>query len=409
MRILYIGHSHWNSGSVPFLGAHIAGARDSHLPQALAEAGLDVTVTTQPWGGSENGFPWGVHQVRLDRCVPGDYDALVVADHGGWLSVHGDWQQSESYLDSLCGPGTHHAWGKEVKKTAQPTKGWAFRDAVYAHPRLVCLVDGDPHHSAYRHWREYLSHAAAIGCTTAPMAALYRRELGKPVFLSTYGFSKVPTDLADPYPPGHKPIAFFCGRMVSNFFPVLRDLAQDQRFEVWLAALFMPNESPESVNGFGLPPGGKERLLPGVHFASDVAPWTIPGVGYAGDGPVGRPEIWPFLLHADVGINLVTPVYRGSGLESWRGWDANIAVLYCKLYDYLSAGLPVVTEPGAPNVGDVIALGAGRVVERERFADTIAAEVAKPRDRALIRNTAQIYGGWDVQARELARVLGVLP
>ena len=65
----------------------------------------------------------------------------------------------------------------------------------------------------------------------------------------------------------------------------------------------------------------------------------------------------------------------------------------------------MISEQGNPNVGDILSLGAGQVVPRAGFAEAIAQEIEKPRDKEAIRQAAQAVGSWQEQAARLVRVL----
>jgi hypothetical protein len=112
-------------------------------------------------------------------------------------------------------------------------------------------------------------------------------------------------------------------------------------------------------------------------------------------GPVSYQDSWPFLQHAQVG----TVVSAGSFMHNNES---------TKIYHYLRAGLPTVSEGGFPNDHVVTESGLGWVVtngDMETMADRIAEAAATDWDReAAVQYVLQNHT-WDRRAQIYDRVL----
>jgi hypothetical protein len=355
MNLLFLGQPYENAGALPYQTAYLSECRDVHLPAETAKKGHSCWITTEGKGARHAYLPTGVQQIPLDRLPAlSRFDALILLDLSGGLQLE------------------RHP---------------ILKEQALAHPHLIPILDG-----AYASQVPYCSTAWAIGATTAPLAAHFQTLYPNAIpFLSTYGFEDHTADPIpdDPYPPGHKPVLLFVGRMTPFHFRPLVRLSLDPRFEVWIAALFqngsVPGHTPEC--GDALSDSEREAYFPNTHFISDLIPWQGGGGKH---GPVLRSALPPFFFHAAMGLNFS---------------DAARIELYAKLYDYLAYGLPTVTECHAPNASDVLALQAGQVFSFDEWQGAIWSEFGTLRDRDAIRRSAQLLGGWPVIAQRLQAVL----
>jgi len=115
------------------------------------------------------------------------------------------------------------------------------------------------------------------------------------------------------------------------------------------------------------------------------------------NGPVRYLDVCAMAQHANVGINL-TPdaVYPYGGVS-------------CKVYDYLAAGLRVVTEPNAATDGDLVAVRGGTVVDwhnPEAVHVAILSDLSRTYYRSELRQRALARFSFADQARLLASHMG---
>ena len=134
----------------------------------------------------------------------------------------------------------------------------------------------------------------------------------------------------DPFPPGADARVLFAGNVYT------RD-RQGEANDVLLAKL---NKIGELLRGRGC-----RLYMIGVGDASGLDPEFVTYLGF-----VSHEEAWNFFGHADVGI----VVSAGSFMHNNES---------TKIYHYLRAGLPVVSESGFPNDDVVRRAGLGFVVD----------------------------------------------
>jgi hypothetical protein len=323
MKLLFVGQSYWNTGVLPYQSAYISEIRDVHLPAQMQKLGHTCSIATFGPDARSAKLWSGVQQLPLTTVQSlADFDAVILLDHSAALQM--------THFPGL----THQAW---------------------AHPRLIVISDDD-----YPAFLPYYDRAFAIGSTTALLAAKMKRRFPQARhFLSTYGFEDygaLPLP-PDPYPLLHKPILLFVGRMTERAGTKLEEIAQigSQDWEVWIASLFLEGWLTGHQNecGNALSDAERSRFFPHLHFCSDVIPWVEGG----GHGPIYRKDLYRFLYHARIGLNFVHAIGP---------------FLYCKIYDYLAAGLPVLTEYGAPNSGDILQLHAGQIIDPSTWRDSIS-------------------------------------
>ena len=113
-------------------------------------------------------------------------------------------------------------------------------------------------------------------------------------------------------------------------------------------------------------------------------------------GAVDYERSWAYLLHADVGVVLSAGAFMHNNEST-------------KIYHYLRAGLPVVSESGFPNDHVVEESGLGFVVESGRL-DLFAAAIAEALGREWDREAAVRYvldrHGWDRRCEIYRDLLG---
>jgi hypothetical protein len=141
----------------------------------------------------------------------------------------------------------------------------------------------------------------------------------------------VPPPKKDPYPQGDKKRCIFAGNLFSRkYAPEANTVLTDKL-----------NRLGECLSGGGV---GLYVLGPG-----DVGRLDRRHVTYLGVQPYK--ETWDYLHFADVGVEIVKAGKFMHNNES------------SKMYHYLRAGLPVVSEGGLPNVDMIRETGLGFVVE----------------------------------------------
>jgi glycosyltransferase involved in cell wall biosynthesis len=112
-------------------------------------------------------------------------------------------------------------------------------------------------------------------------------------------------------------------------------------------------------------------------------------------GSVPYDRSWRYLLHADVGIVVSAGTFMHNNEST-------------KLYHYLRAGLPVVSESGFPNDHVVHDSGLGRLVENgdlERMARTIVEVAAAEWDRERAIEYVLRHHTWDRRCEVYDRIL----
>jgi hypothetical protein len=360
MKLLIIGQCFEDYGTLPYQSAHKSEERDVHLSAELGRLGWSVDLLT---GVGDHLLSTGVQQVNWNNVAPERYDWILVSHYRGFWNL----LQHREILNR-----------------------------VLIHQGLACNLDG-----FFREVNPLLPSFRLIGATTAPLAADYQRRFPAARTLVTpYGFPVFDLSLPNPYPT-NLPVVIYVGRFIGGVLNTINRLAQDGagRWEVWIAGLFTGQMWADCGDGPTINDDARKRLFdPAVRFISDLRPWRYPNVSWqaghltckyeagqivGGHGPVNRCEIDPFLVHASVGINVVDHVDH---------------TLSCKLFDYLGAGLPTISEEGPPNAGDVLSLFAGQICHRTQWAGAICRELDRPRDRSIIREAAQLCCGWPVIA-----------
>ncbi|MBU1213452.1 MAG: hypothetical protein KJ587_19620 [Alphaproteobacteria bacterium] len=361
MKLLIIGQCFEDYGCLPYQAAHKSEERDVHLSAELVKLGWSVDLLT---GKGDQRLSTGVQQVNWGDVDPDDYHWILVTHYRGF------WNLNEH-------PET--------------------KEKVFEHQRVAANLDG-----FYRDSNQAMGNVRIVGATTAPLAAEYSKMFSHlSTIVTPYGFPEFDPLLPNPYPT-RAPVVLYVGCFITGALHAINEIAREGlgRWEVWIAGLFTGAYWAAHGDGPTLNDKARAELFhENVHFISDLKPWRYPNVSWkaghlqadyeagqivGGHGPVNRSEIDPFVLHADVAVSFV------EHLDS---------TLSCKLFDYLGAGVPTLSEEGPPNAGDILSLSAGRVGPRSMMPAFICNELAVPRDRAKIRTAAQALGGWPVIAQ----------
>lgn len=266
-------------------------------------------------------------------------------------------------------------------------------DDLRAHGNVVAFVCA-PHDivgaTRYAHTVGLHSRQAVEAC--AAFRTPDGQPLGNPVFVR-WGVTEMPADLPDPWAgrPHGLPRVVFAGAVYPSYLPTLRALAAE--VELWLAGVLIQGSQDTVVGGFTRPERN-ELLGPDVHWLSDVF-GPAPGTDGAPHGPVAYgPNLFSALLHADAGLSLCLSYGRTS--------------IACKVYDYLGAGLPVVSEGGDPTDWDLTGTGAGWLVQPgniDVMASAVRSCMGAPLDRKVLRERALRLGTWPASARLLVAYL----
>ena len=185
----------------------------------------------------------------------------------------------------------------------------------------------------------------------------------------------IPSLAEDPFPSGDEPRILFAGNVYTHDY-------QAEANDVLVSKL---NQLGEMLRDRGC-----RLYMIGVGDVSRLNPDYVTYLGF-----VPHNEVWEFFGHAQVGI----VVSAGSFMHNNES---------TKIYHYLRAGLPVVSESGFPNDDVVRDSGLGFVVESgdmhnmaERIAE--AAHATWDRERAM-RYTIE-HHTWDVRAGVYDRLL----
>ncbi|MFQ5653941.1 MAG: glycosyltransferase [Planctomycetota bacterium] len=173
----------------------------------------------------------------------------------------------------------------------------------------------------------------------------------------------IPPPIKDPYPPGRR-VALFCGSLTTpHMVNLLNQIAERLHRSREGVAVHLLGRN--LIHRPGSSELGLEKDL--IH--------THP--------PTSETEAWQYLLHADVGLALA---HSNEARESEQA----------KIYYYLRAGLPVVTESTIPTRHLVEESGHGRIVppnNPEAFAEGVLSALSiPPRQPTVMRQMADLHG-----------------
>lgn len=352
MRAFVIGQCFGYAAS-GYASAHGVEARDLGIARGLAKRGWQIDLAATTTGPTDDGL---INRIGWNDLDLNKYQAIVLIEITSW-------------------------------RYAQRYPGVAVQ--IADHGNVAAILD-----SVYE---DDVSFLRIAGQTSPQLVARHRKSYPQhDVFLCPWAVSDIPEGLPSPWAtPTVRAITMTLVR--PRYLVALNKLAEDRRFETWVGGLFL-------AGGRGW--GGlttEERASmchPRLHFMSDLVPYvsdlrpagepispTHYSHGEPGHGPVRYGDHFPFMIHADVGLNWVEG-------QSW-------AAISCKLGDYLGAGLPCVSEAGVPNNGDIVTLNCGEIVpqgDTEVMREAILRQVAIGHDRAAIRQAARAMGTWEDHA-----------
>ena len=189
----------------------------------------------------------------------------------------------------------------------------------------------------------------------------------------------------------NKPIVFFSGHVyLKETISTLNLLAEEKDFELW--AVIQPSiniTGADYVRGFT----DEERhqmLSPNIHLVSDVIGSKF------GHGPAEHGTFTGFLQYADVGLCL------GQGTGSGK------TSTFCKVYEYLGNGLPIVIDSRVPDVGNVMKIDGGTTYDYKNYdtlLNAIKNEIACKRDKQRLRADSLRLWGWEAQAKRFVEIV----
>lgn len=307
-----------------------------------------------------------VRPLGIARALASVGCGVDLLDQHGHASVRGvtdeDLVGHLADYDAICIAGIAGLWRLRAGGHEAP---------LLAHPRVALMVDtvyGAPDAISD------LGFARKLIATSPAVAEFYAPH--RPAGLTAYapwGCSELPP-APSPWP-DERPRVLFAGIVHERFIGVLNALAEALPVEVWAAGIF----SVDGVFGGLTSEQRGARLHPRLRLATDVLPQTS-----MGQGPVVYSDCARMMQHATVGVNLVPRANHATMGTS------------CKVYDYLGAGLRIVSEPSPACDDDIEALHAGVVVP---WGDTPAMVQAVG---DLVRGGA-VAGRSDLAARALER------
>jgi hypothetical protein len=294
--------------------------------------------------------------VPLSRVKWGEYDAVKTLFHGGFETL-------ERY------GGAHHPF--LIAKLGSVV-GPADMEGVYFY--------GHQREDMYRVQERINRASRYVTLLSEPAEQLWRSCFGATTdVLVVPGAvsAKIPAPRRSPYPRDGRPPCVFAG----NFYN--RKRGSQPEAHATLAS---------KLNRLGalLHEGGARLYVVGTGDASSLDPRYVT---YCGEVPYE--DSWDYIHFAAVGV-VVTAGGRMHNNES------------TKIYHYLRAGLPVVSEAGFPNDHVVRESGLGHVVENgelELMASQIVEAVHAPWDRERAICYILAHHTWEKRAEVYDRIL----
>jgi hypothetical protein len=318
---------------------------------ALARLGHHVDIATAELGLQFRRRPIvmddGVRRVPLSRVQWDDYDVVETNFHQGWETLvrydGADHPFIIAKLGSVVGAqemaGIYY-YGRDRERM------FATQGAIHDRARCITLLS----RPAQALWEQ--SFGPREGHLLVPGAAA----------------SRIPPMGSDPFPPRNGVRVLFAGNLYDSQPEATRTLS-------------------DKLNALGerLFRGGKGR----VFFAGPGDTRKLDRRLVTNLGPVPYHASWQHMLYADVGV----VVSAGSFVHNNES---------TKIYHYLRAGLPVVSESGFPNDHVITESGLGFVVPSDDM-DGLADRVLDAATREWNRGAATSYilanHTWDARMR----------
>jgi glycosyltransferase involved in cell wall biosynthesis len=249
-------------------------------------------------------------------------------------------------------------------------------DLVEPHPLIVsrmCRVvdehlparDDGRREEMMRQQRKISEMASIVAFNDRVNADRWREIYGdrQQILLTPTGCPEnIPAAPENPFPADRK-IVLFSGSLTSHRFPQTLNA---------LARRLCAERSDVEVHFLG-----RNRL---EHYAGDSEPLDPEFVRV--HEPVDEVETWRFVLHASVGLALA---------PSEHEFESELS----KIYYYLRAGLPVVTESSVPNRSVIEECGHGRIAAYDDIDDltakTLAALELESRCESVMQHMVDVH------------------
>ncbi len=351
-RIVTVYNTERDAATRPRDMAHI---RWIKISEALARLGHSVDMASAEFTFRLSRRPVemgpNLRRVPLSRVQWGAYDVVKTLFHQGFETLARNGGAAHPFiiakLGSVVGPEDREGiyfYGRQRRQM------FATQQAIHERARYITVLS----HPARALWEETVG--THPGLLIVPGAA--DREL--------------PDIGADPYPAGAGLRVVFSGNLYSVQPEATRILS-------------------DKLNALGglLAPHGRLYVV-GTGDSSKLDRRLVTHLG-----SVPYADSWDYLHHAHVGI----VVSAGSFMHNNES---------TKIYHYLRAGLPMVSEAGFPNDDVVTASGLGEVVpsgDLPHMAARILAAARAPWDRERGRRFILEHHTWDVRAESYRQVL----
>ncbi|MEM7415337.1 MAG: glycosyltransferase [Gemmatimonadota bacterium] len=298
------------------------------ISEELAALGhhVDMATAEYKWRLRRPVVPMGprLRRVPLSSVRWGQYDVVKVLFHQGFETLRRYGGSEHPFLITKLG------------------------SVVADEDRDGILFYGRIRERLFRTQRAVAAASRYVTVLTDPAEALWREMHDKPAEILLVP-GAAPTDIPppgpDPFPAQEGLRCIFAGNIYNR-------ATQPEANRVLVRKL---NELGRLLGERG----GRLYLL-GSGRVTDLDPQYVHHLG-----SVSFEESWSYLHHADVGVLLSAGIFMHNNEST-------------KIYHYLRAGLPMVSETGFPNDGVVLASGHGTVVPTDDLEAMADAAVAGP-------------------------------
>jgi glycosyltransferase involved in cell wall biosynthesis len=331
----------------------MSGIRWLKISEALARAGHQVDLAIR---GDASALPAqpNLGHVALDRVDWRAYDAVKTLFHHGFdvLGKYG---------------GTNHPF---IISKLGSVVGARDMNGIYFYGRM--------RRALYATQKKIARTSRYVTVLSAEARALWHVSHGgrENVLLVPGAVDReIPPPLRDPYPADKKPRALFAGNIYDRF-------SQPRANRVLVNKL--------NALGKALTARGIRLYLLGIGDASKLDPQYVTYLG-----AVPYAESWDYIHSCDVGIVASAGPFMQNNEST-------------KIYHYLRAGRPVVSEAGFPNDHVVRRARCGFVVENgdmQGMAEHVERAAREAWDREFAVQYILEHHTWDVRARVYDRLL----